>query len=126
MTLRMGLRFAWPDSSATRGDDAENFARAERHLHAAADINLPGQLRRNRIIKFLPQRDFQTDAGDHVSIARDGAQFGFELPAQLLALGVRRLARDENRLFLNAFRNARTAAESETDPSFSREIFQFT
>ena len=47
------------------GDDAENFARAERHLHAAADINLSGQFRRNQIIKFLAQRDFQTDAGDH-------------------------------------------------------------
>ena len=48
-----------------RGDNSENFPRAERNLHAAADINLPGEFGRNRIIKFLPQRNFQTDAGDH-------------------------------------------------------------
>ena len=47
------------------GDDAENFPRAERHLHTAPHIDLPRELRRNRIIKFLAQRDLQTDAGDH-------------------------------------------------------------
>ena len=53
------------------GDDAENFPRAERHLHAAADIHLPRQRRRNRIIELLAQRDFQTDAGDHKLVTSD-------------------------------------------------------
>ena len=53
------------------GDDAENFARPERHLHPAADINLSSQPRRNEVIEFLPQRDFQADAGDHKPVTGD-------------------------------------------------------
>jgi hypothetical protein len=48
-----------------RGDAAENFARAERHLHAAAHLDLPRQSGRNQIIELLAERDFKADAGDH-------------------------------------------------------------
>ena len=54
-----------------RGDAAENLARAERHLHAAADLDLSGQSGRNQIIKFLAQRDFKADAGNHVASIYD-------------------------------------------------------
>jgi len=60
-----GLEIKMAGFFRERGDHAENFPRAERHLHPAAHINLSRQFRRNGIIKFLPQRDFQTDAGDH-------------------------------------------------------------
>ena len=53
-----------------RGDDAENLARAERHLHAAADVDLSGQSGRNQIIELLAERDFEADAGDHVAALR--------------------------------------------------------
>ena len=50
-----------------RGDAAQNFSRAERHLHAAAHLDLPRQSGRNQIIELLAERDFEADAGNHSS-----------------------------------------------------------
>ena len=43
-----GFEFGVRRFLGERGDTSENFPRAERHLHAAADFDLPGQFRRNR------------------------------------------------------------------------------
>ena len=48
-----------------RGDDAQDLARTERHLHPAADIDLSRQSGRNQIIELLAERDFEADAGNH-------------------------------------------------------------
>jgi hypothetical protein len=66
MTLRIGLRLAWPDSSASAVTQPENLARTEWHLHAAAHLDLSGQAGRNQVIEFLAERNFKADAGDHV------------------------------------------------------------
>ena len=42
-----------------RGDDAENLARAERHLHAAAHIHRVGEFWRDGVIELLAERDFE-------------------------------------------------------------------
>jgi len=55
-----------------RGHTAENFSRAEWHLHAAADFNLSGQSGRNQIIEFLAERDFKTDTGNHAELRVEG------------------------------------------------------
>ena len=48
------------------GDAPEHFARAERNLDTAADVDLVGQLGGNEIIELLAERQFQGDAGDHL------------------------------------------------------------
>ncbi len=50
------------------GDATKNFSRAERHLHAAADLDLSGQSGRDQIIELLAERDFETDAGNHAEL----------------------------------------------------------
>ncbi len=47
-------------------DAPEHFARAEGDLDTAADVNLVRQLWRNEVIELLAERDFQSDAGNHV------------------------------------------------------------
>ena len=50
------------------GDTAQNFSRAEWHLHAAADLDLSRQSGRNQIIELLAERDFEADAGNHAGL----------------------------------------------------------
>ena len=51
------------------GNHAQDVSRTEGNLHTAADFYLARQFRRNRIIKFLAQRDLQADTGDHFNRA---------------------------------------------------------
>ena len=60
-----GLEIRMRGFLGERRDATEHFARAERHLHAAADVHLSFEPGRNRIIELLAERDFKGDAGDH-------------------------------------------------------------
>ena len=48
-----------------RRDHAQNFARTERHLHAATDVHLARQLSRDGVIELLAEGDFEADTGNH-------------------------------------------------------------
>ena len=48
-----------------RGDATKHFARAELHLHAAADVHLSDKFRRNEVIKLLAERELQCDPCNH-------------------------------------------------------------
>ena len=48
-----------------RCDHPEDFPWAERDLYARAYLELPRELRWNRVVKFLPQGNFQCNARDH-------------------------------------------------------------
>ncbi len=48
------------------GHAPQHFARAERDLDTAADVNLVRQFGRDEVIELLAERDFQGNAGNHV------------------------------------------------------------
>src|ERR1035437_5673045 len=104
------------------GDDAENFPRAERNLHAAADIHLSGQFGRNGIIKFLAQRNFETDASDHFLITRNGAQFGFEFLPEFFAAGIRVFTRHEQHPTSGHFAAGKWQRNQKTIPAFQLNL----
>ena len=47
------------------GDDARHFAMAERNFHPAPHLDALRQLRRDGVIKFFAQGDFEGDACNH-------------------------------------------------------------
>ena len=49
-------------------DATQDFARTERDLDAAADVDLPGQAGRYEVIELLAEREFERDAGDHSAV----------------------------------------------------------
>jgi hypothetical protein len=52
------------------GHAPQYFARAERDLHPAADIDLVRQLWRNEVIELLAEGDFQADVRNHICRSR--------------------------------------------------------
>src|SRR5439155_11432860 len=57
-----------------RRDAAKHLARTKRHLDAAAHVHLARQRGRNEVIELLPQRDFESDAGDHGALRVEGGR----------------------------------------------------